>query len=437
MEEKQSKKTVSIVKYDGTINSFTEALALCDALDGLNISNKVLLKPNILWGDKKKLPPYGRVTTSIMVDYLLKVLKDHGCNNITIGEGTIPNKEMGSSTFQGFKWTGIEKVAKKYGAKLVDFNSEPYEDVKLGKVTVKISKCAIESDFIIDLPVLKAHRQTKVSLGMKNLKGCLSLKSKMKFHRHELSRMIALLNMKLHPSLTIIDGIYGLEKGPDFLGTPHRMDLIIAGKDVFSCDIIGSMVMGIKPEEVDHLREYASLTERNISLDEIDVRGESVNKVVHNFEWRVSVEDILGQANISGLTVQEEGPSCCSGCMVIQTALVGVLAKDSPNTALDHVEVCIGSDVRAKEDSKKVFLLGDCAISANKDLPEAIKIKGCPPLVLDTVKSIALKGFPSTKAAKILMSRTAKGIGEKLGFYKESFPAFGICTPPMFDNNHF
>jgi len=66
--------------------------------------------------------------------------------------------------------------------------------------------------------------------------------------------MITLLNTKLRPSLTIIDGIYGLEKGPDFLGSPRRMDLIIAGKDVFSCDIVGAMVMGIPPVEVEYLK---------------------------------------------------------------------------------------------------------------------------------------------------------------------------------------
>jgi uncharacterized protein (DUF362 family) len=161
----------------------------------------------------------------------------------------------------------------------------------------------MECDFLSDLPVLKTHRQTKISLGMKNLKGCLALRTKQTFHRHGLNRLIALLNMRIRPSLTIIDGIYGLERGPDIVGTiPHRMDLIITGKDVFSCDIVGAMVMGIQPDGVEHLKEFASLTGRTVSLDRVEVSGEPINQVAQKFEWRRSQEDILRQAGITGVS---------------------------------------------------------------------------------------------------------------------------------------
>jgi len=432
-----NKAKVAIVKYDGTFDSFTEALELCDGFDGHRAGDKVLLKPNILWGGTRHMPPYGRVTTSKIVEYVLQVLCDRGCADVTIGEGTIPNKELGSTTLRGFDWSGIGRVAKRYGARLVDFNSKPYEEVQLENVGVKLSKWAIESDFLIDLPVLKTHLQTKISLGMKNLKGFLTLSSKKAFHRHELNRLIALLNTIVQPSLTIIDGIYGLERGPEFLGTPHRMDLIIAGKDVFYCDIVGAMVMGIKPDEVEYLKEFSSITGRTVSLDGVKVRGESIDQVAQKFEWRLSVEDILHQAGIEGLTVQEIGLSCCSGCGAILSLLTAVLTKDCPGVVLDRVEICTGGDVRAKGESRKVFLLGDCAVSANKDLKHAVSIKGCPPPVRDTVMAVALKCLPRQKAARMLVTRTVKNIGKKLGVYDEAFPAFGVCEPPTFDKKHF
>jgi uncharacterized protein (DUF362 family) len=437
MEVEHLKEKVAIVRYDGTFDSFAKALKLCNGLDALKANDRVLLKPNILWGGRKPDPPYGRVTTSTIVGYVLQMLRDRGCTDITVGEGAIPNKELGSTTVQGYDWSGIGKVARRYGAKLIDFNSEPYEQVELDGVRVKISKWALESDFLIDLPVLKAHRQTKISLGMKNLKGCLALKSKQRFHRHDLNQMIALLNMKIRPSLTIIDGIYGLERGPDFLGTPHRMDLIIAGKDVFSCDIVGAMVMGIEPNEVEYLREFASLTGRSVSLERIEVLGEPIDQVAQKFEWRLSVEEVFRQAGIIGITIQEEGSSCCSGCSTILTALTAVFTKDNPNTVLDGVEICMGSQVRPKSDSKKVFLLGDCAASANKDLKEAITINGCPPPIIDAAMAVVLKSLPRQKAARILMWRAAKNMGMKLGIYHEAFPVFGACDPPGFDEKHF
>ncbi len=428
---------VAIVKHDGTSASFMKALQLCDGLDGLKAGDKVLLKPNVLWGGTRAMPPYGRVTTSAIVEYTLQALRDRGCTDIAIGEGTIANEEMGSTTARGFEWTGIAKVAKRYGARLVDFNSGPHEGVELGGVKVRIAKGAMECDFLVDIPVLKAHRQTKVSLGMKNLKGCLALASKKAFHKHDLAHLIALLNTKVRPSLTIIDGIYGLERGPEFLGTPQRLDLIIAGRDVFSCDVVGATVMGIAPEEVGHIQEFASLTGRTPSLDGIEVRGEPIERVARRFEWRLSAEDVLRKAGIEGLTIQEHGDSCCSGCIAILSALVGVLSKDCPGTALDGVEICMGPEVRAKSESRKVFLLGDCAIAANKDLKEAVRIKGCAPPILHTVTGVVLKCLPPAKAARILMSRTFKNVGTKLGVYAEAFPAFGVCEPPTFDRKHF
>ena len=105
--------------------------------------------------------------------------------------------------------------------------------------------------------------------------------------------------------------------------------------------------------------------------------------------------------------------------------------------ALDGLEICGGREVKAKGESKKVFLIGDCAISANKNLKDAVMVKGCPPPVVNTVMAVVRKGLPQQKASRILISRMLKGIGTKLGIYDETFPAFGVCNPPEFDWKHF
>ncbi len=439
METDEPGGKVAVVKYDGTSNALRKAIELCGGFEELKPDHKILLKPNILWGGTKKLPPFGVVTTSVIVGHLLELLRDQGCRDITIGEGTIPNKELNSSTHKGYEWSGIGKVAKKYGACLVDFNSEPFEEVQLEKIKVKISRRALESDFLINLPVLKTHRQTKVSLGMKNLKGCLAIESKKKFHKHDLPRLIALLNTKIKTSLTLVDGIYAMEQGPDFLGTSYRTNLLIAGRDILSCDIVGAAAVGIKPEEVAYLREFSSLKGRSLSLDAIEVKGETLKEIARPLKWHLSLDDIFHQAGIQGITVQHEETdlSWCSGCATILSAFCGVFCKDNPGMALDGLEICIGEKDRPKKESKKVFLLGNCAIAANKDFKDGIKIKGCPPPVLDTVMSIVFKNLPKKRVAKILMSRMIKNIGIKLGIYDEAFPAFGVYKPPEFDRNHF
>jgi len=54
----------------------------------------------------------------------------------------------------------------------------------------------------------------------------------------------------LSPSLTIIDGIYSLERGPGYSGDAHRTDIIVASRDLISADKVGASILGISPQTV-------------------------------------------------------------------------------------------------------------------------------------------------------------------------------------------
>ncbi|HYA13150.1 MAG TPA: hypothetical protein VEF33_02305 [Syntrophales bacterium] len=45
---------VAVVKYDATLDSLRRAIELCDGFERLKTSDKILLKPNILWGGNEK-----------------------------------------------------------------------------------------------------------------------------------------------------------------------------------------------------------------------------------------------------------------------------------------------------------------------------------------------------------------------------------------------
>ncbi len=437
----QSTETsVAIVKYDGTLNSLRRAIELCGGFEELKPDHKVLLKPNILWGGgvARKMPKYGVVTTSRIVEDLIQLLRERGCGDISIGEATLVNEELGSDTFSGYEWTGIARVAKKYGVKLIDFNREPFERVEVNGISIGISRIALNSDFLINLPVLKTHHQTRVSLGLKNLKGCLEMRAKMEFHKRDLDHMIALLNTQVTPKLTIIDGIYAMEKGPTALGTAHRMDLFIAGKDNLSCDIVGSTVLGIEPRFVEHLNEFASIASRSLDLAAIDVKGENVKDVTRELEWQVNnYQDIFRRARIDGLTFQDPGKHFCTGCISNVQALSVLFCKDNPGITLDNTEICCGTEVKPKADSKKIFLFGDCSIWANKDLTDGIRLKGCPPKVADSLVTFMNHTIGKQRARKILAVRLLKMIANKLGIYDEDIPTYRRYESPDFDERHF
>ena len=65
---------VAIVKYNGTSNSLKRAIELCNGFKELVENNKIILKPNIVWGGggTRKMPKYGFITTSRIIDDLIQ-----------------------------------------------------------------------------------------------------------------------------------------------------------------------------------------------------------------------------------------------------------------------------------------------------------------------------------------------------------------------------
>ena len=158
--------SVSLIRREKTGNSVLKAIELCDGFRFLKTSDKILIKPNLVLGaNQKNFPPFGIVTTARIIDELVQVLLEKGCRDITIGEGAVVLEELGSNTTKAFKFSGINRVGRDYNLKLIDFEAEDYEKMKLDGHTFRIAKRALEADFLINVPVLKTHGQAVVSLG--------------------------------------------------------------------------------------------------------------------------------------------------------------------------------------------------------------------------------------------------------------------------------
>jgi uncharacterized protein (DUF362 family) len=377
--------TVALIKYDQTPNALRKALELCDGFEKLKTTDKILIKPNAGQGLKRTQPPNGVVTTTAVLGDLIGLLRDYGCSDITICEGPILLPEFRWDPARAFEWSGIKQLAQELSVKLVDFNEGEFARFVMGGKRVEVSKVALEADFLINVPVLKAHRQSMVSIGLKNLKGCLYNTSKKNFHRFGLGRFIALLNTKIRTDLAIIDGIYALQRGP-WGDDAHRLDLLIAGKDVLSCDLVGSTVLGIDPKTVPHFQEFAQMTGRSLDVGSIDVKGERIEDVATKLEWRLVLagETLREDYGVKGVAMDDPGALVCTACGT--TAWTGICQylEENRGATFDSMEFCMGLGPKAKGESRHVFLLGNCAITANKERKDAIRLKGCPPSIQET-----------------------------------------------------
>jgi len=385
------KASVSMVKVTDVYESLQESLKLCDGLAGLNLKDRILIKPNIVsWDFDLPFPPYGVVTTSVVISALVRILSEHGYSNLTIGEGALPRlSPEGDVVYEAL---GYKKLQERYGVKLVDFNKEEFVITDYGDgFKLDIAKQALEADKIINVPVLKTHNQTKVSLGIKNLKGCLSKKSKQSCHGvgdEELSRMFPRIIDKLPVALTIIDGLYTLEKGPGPTGKAFRKDLLIASRDPFACDLVGAAILGYSAIEVPHLNNYAKSHGRSLEVSDYEVTGERVadhqEYVTYDWEWSETDTGPVGfeKRGITGLAIRKYDSSLCTGCSVQYNPMLILLSSAFKGAPFPNVEVVSGKQQLAARGFDKTVLFGKCACHFNKNNPnihKAIPIWGCPP----------------------------------------------------------
>ncbi|MFZ5648654.1 MAG: DUF362 domain-containing protein [Bacillota bacterium] len=421
-----TKPVVSIVKFQDPYQSVKTALDLCGGLNNFRKQDKILIKPNLVaWDFDLPFPPYGVVTTSTVIFALVKILAEGGFIDITIGEGSLMlPKTMGNAIFGVL---GYEKLKEKYGVKLVDFNEDRFEQVDCGNFRLSVAATALEADKIINVPVLKTHNQCKVSLGIKNLKGCLDRKSKMTCHGKDvdLDHTFPYLVEKLPVALTVIDGVYTLEKGPGNTGKAYRKNIIAASTDALSCDIAGAEIMDYRAGEVEHLRFFAERHGRSLDLGEIEIAGEDLEKhrrfVDYDWEWTAEDTGPVGFAKlgITGLAIRKYDSSLCTGCSVQYNPMLILMMSAFNGQPFPGVEVLTGKRQTASPGFEKTVLFGKCSCSLNKDNPnikKAIQIKGCPPKLDDFINALKEEGIQCQMQAYImyrhhLMSRYKKEDG--------------------------
>jgi uncharacterized protein (DUF362 family) len=106
-------------------------------------------------------------------------------------------------------------------------------------------------DVIINLPKFKTHSLTLLTLGVKNLFGCIPGPRKALWHlkagedRKTFAQILVDVYQIIHPSLTILDGIVGMEGNGPNSGQPIPLGLILASGDSLSLDQIVCDLLGV------------------------------------------------------------------------------------------------------------------------------------------------------------------------------------------------
>jgi len=404
-----TKPTAAVVRYEKPAASVRKAVELSHGLDHLPGDAHVFIKPNIVfWTKAVAFPKWGVITTSRVVEDVVLLLKDRGVRDITIGEGMVTlNPKDRETPAHAFETLGYGKLAQRYGVKVVNVFERPFEKVDLGDdVTLNFNTDILRADFVVDLPVMKTHNQTKLSLGIKNLKGVIDIESRKKCHNAEPGRdlhyMVARLPLKLPPAFSLLDGIYTNERGPSFDGRIRRSNVLVASADILSADMVGARILGYEPSDVPHLVHAAKNSGRPLDLSNVEVVGERVEDLASFHEYDMpyvehnTLRRSLARMGVKGLSYPKYDLSMCTYCSALNGFVLAAIARAWKGRPFDGVEVLTGKAMKPTPGMKKTILLGKCMCDANKDHPhirEAIMVKGCPPPAKAIVRALHQAGI--------------------------------------------
>lgn len=402
---------VAIVRYEKPAESVRKVVELSRGLDRLPSGARVFIKPNVVfWTRAVAFPKWGFITTSRVVEDIVLLLKERGVEKIAIGEGMFTwdpkDRETPGCAFEGL---GYGVLKKRYGVESLNLLDRPFEKVDLGEgVVVKMNQDILRSDFVIDLPVMKTHNQTVVSLGIKNLKGTLDIPSRKSCHsadpEKDLHFRVARLADRMPPMLSVLDGIYTNERGPNVDGKMRRSNLLVASADVLSADLVGAKLLGYEPGQVPHLVHAARNRNRPLDLSDIRIMGERIADVSsfheHDFLYSEREEGIMpvpmARQGIEGLYYRKYDSSMCTYCSAMNGLILTAIRYAWEGKRFEDVEVLSGKIMKPTPGRRKTVLLGKCMVKAHKghpDIRESIPIPGCPPKPEDVVHALHQAGI--------------------------------------------
>jgi len=158
-----------------------------------------------------------------------------------------------------FAGNGVAELARRHGMSCVSLSEGEWtwRETVVAGTTVRLPYSRFfevkDYDRFVSAPVFKNHVFTIVSLGMKNLWGCIPDPYRMYYH-HVLDEGIVALCKELQPDLSIFDGIVGLRGRGPMDGHPVSMNAIMVASTIGAGEAAALEVMGVRLSEVRHLQ---------------------------------------------------------------------------------------------------------------------------------------------------------------------------------------
>ena len=317
-------------------------------------STRIGIKPNLVVPSPAE---FGGTTHPQIVAGIIEYLQKNGFTNVIMVEGSW----VGDRTSEAYEYCGYRELSTKYHVPFVDTQKQKWHSIDCAGMTLNVTDIVDEIDFLINVPVIKGHCQTKVTCALKNLKGLLPNSEKSRFHRMGLYKPIAHLNTGIHQDFIVIDHICGdldFEEG----GNPVVRNCIMAALDPVLVDSYACHLMQYTPDDVPYIRLAEQLGVGTTDL----TKAQIINISNGPFDEE---EELPMKHRILEVSYAVTAVDSCSACYA---NLVGALRQLREEGLLEKLQdpIGIGQGMQGKTGRLGI---GKCT----KDFD--VCIMGCPP----------------------------------------------------------
>ena len=270
---------------------------------------RVIIKPNNVATDNQLAASHAQ-----NLEGILEFLKSIGKRDVAIAESAADGP-----TLDGFANYGYDKVAGKYGAKLLDLDREGVEIVHcFDERDFRPHPCRVSTvlldrgNFLISAAKFKTHDRIVATLSLKNIVVGAAIKDagfswgsgrragarsdKPVIHGsgfRGINYNLWAMASRLHPHLAVIDGFEGMEGEGPVGGTPVDHRVCVVSRDWLAADRVALALMGIDFAKVGYLNYCGQTRLGETDLDKIEVIGPPIKEHVKPYKLAGNFEEQL------------------------------------------------------------------------------------------------------------------------------------------------
>ena len=249
--------------------------------------SKVFIKLNLVI---KKKPDEVATTHPMVLKVIAEKLLELGCKVIV---GDSPGGPYTKSSLKGvYKTCGIEEVCEELGIELNYDTSEVKVENPNGKILkyMTVIKPIVDADHVINICKLKTHAMATFTGGVKNLFGVIPGVSKAEYHFKmpevaEFTEALVDICSYVSPSLTIMDGVIGMEGEGPTAGVPRKIGVLLGSESPYAIDVVACNIINLDPNKVPTVQRCVEREFIEKDFSDVCVLGEKVeDKVIKDFK---------------------------------------------------------------------------------------------------------------------------------------------------------